>query len=492
MAQAAEPSKAQAAGAVSEALKAVASKKAPAKKAQPKKPAAKTVSKAAAKAAGKKAGPAVEKAAAPAVVPVVAPAAVSAVVANAVTTAKKAATKVKAKAATAATAKPVAKTTTKTETKAATKTRAAARPASAASGAKKAQKAVAATPVAKASYEVLAKTAAPALGHVHSADGSCCGHDHSPRPKHIYIYSPSGAVRDKAAFKRGVNRLLALGHEVEVDDDALSSHQRFAGDDATRLAAIHRAADSGADLALISRGGYGLTRILPGIKYKAVAKAIEKGTQFVGLSDFTAFQTALLAKTGAISWAGPALNADFGVEGEVDDIMLDCFEDLLCGQGEGAGWQMPKPTELANGKPALKDFYVPGGATLWGGNLAVLVSLLGTPYFPQIEGGILFIEDVGEHPYRIERMLTQLLQAGVLAKQKAIVFGQFTEFKLNAHDKGFKLQTVIDWLRLQVKRPVLQGLPFGHVSTKVLLPVGAQVSLSVEGRDALVYWGHLA
>ena len=299
-------------------------------------------------------------------------------------------------------------------------------------------------------------------------------------------------MRDKAAFKRGVNRLLALGHEVEVDDDALSSHQRFAGDDATRLAAIHRAADSGADLALISRGGYGLTRILPGIKYKAVAKAIEKGTQFVGLSDFTAFQTALLAKTGAISWAGPALNADFGVEGEVDDIMLDCFEDLLCGQGEGAGWQMPKPTELANGKPAVKDFYVPGGATLWGGNLAVLVSLLGTPYFPQIEGGILFIEDVGEHPYRIERMLTQLLQAGVLAKQKAIVFGQFTEFKLNAHDKGFKLQTVIDWLRLQVKRPVLQGLPFGHVSTKVLLPVGAQVSLSVEGRDALVYWGHLA
>ena len=87
-----------------------------------------------------------------------------------------------------------------------------------------------------------------------------------------------------------------------------------------------------------------------------------------------------------------------------------------------------------------------------------------------------------------------LMLAGspVLAKQKAIVFGQFTEFKLNAHDKGFKLQTVIDWLRLQVKRPVLQGLPFGHVSTKVLLPVGAQVSLSVEGRDALVYWGHLA
>jgi muramoyltetrapeptide carboxypeptidase len=332
--------------------------------------------------------------------------------------------------------------------------------------------------------------------HVHSADGSCCGHDHSHGGKHVYIYSPSGAVRDKAAFKRGIKQLEALGHEVEVDADALASSQRFAGDDATRLAAIHRAAASGADVALISRGGYGLTRILPGIKYKTVAKAIAGGTKFVGLSDFTAFQLAMLAQTGSVTWAGPALNADFGVDSKktgepVDDIMLDCFEDLLSGQGEGAGWQMPRIGELPNGKPQLKDFYVPGGATLWGGNLAVLVSLLGTPYFPQVDGGILFIEDVGEHPYKIERMLTQLLLTGVLQKQKAIIFGQFTDFKLTTHDKGFKLQTVIDWLRSQVKCPVLQGLPYGHVPTKVMLPVGAPVSLSVEGRDALIYWGHV-
>jgi muramoyltetrapeptide carboxypeptidase len=196
---------------------------------------------------------------------------------------------------------------------------------------------------------------------VHSADGSCCGHDHSHGGKHVYIYSPSGAVRDKAAFKRGIKQLEALGHEVEIDADALASSQRFAGDDATRLAAIHRAAASGADVALISRGGYGLTRILPGIKYKTVAKAIAGGTKFVGLSDFTAFQLAMLAQTGSVTWAGPALNADFGVDSKktgepVDDIMLDCFEDLLSGQGEGAGWQMPRIGELPNGKPQLKDF----------------------------------------------------------------------------------------------------------------------------------------
>ena len=122
--------------------------------------------------------------------------------------------------------------------------------------------------------------------HEHAACG--CGHDHGP--KHIYIYSPSSAVRDKAAFRRGVKRLQALGHEVEIDPDALAQHTRFAGDDATRLAAIHRAAASGADVALISRGGYGLTRILPGIDCAAVARAVDKGTQFVGISDFTALQ----------------------------------------------------------------------------------------------------------------------------------------------------------------------------------------------------------
>jgi len=316
---------------------------------------------------------------------------------------------------------------------------------------------------------------------------------------HLYVYSPSSAVRDKAAFRRGVRRLQALGHEVELDPAALSVHMRFAGDDATRLDAIHRAAASGADVALISRGGYGLTRILPGIAYKKVAQAIEGGTQFVGLSDFTAFQLALLAKTGAISWAGPALGEDFGVEGEPDDIMEACFDDLVQDQGEGAGWRLPLPPHRKT--PELiagSDPSTPGAghqpikhAVLWGGNLSVLVSLLGTPYWPDVKGGVLFIEDVNEHPFRIERMLTQLLHAGVLARQKAIVFGQFTGIRLAPHDKGYRLATVVDWLRGQLKVPVLTGLPFGHVPTKVLLPVGATVDLLVEGRDALMVWGHL-
>lgn len=318
--------------------------------------------------------------------------------------------------------------------------------------------------------------------------------------KHIYIYSPSGAVRDKAAFKRGIKRLQTLGHEVEVDEAALTSQQRFAGDDAIRLAAIHRAADSGADVALISRGGYGLTRLLPDIRYKKVADAIDKGMLFVGMSDFTAFQSAVLAKTGSVTWAGPALCEGFGVDGTPDDIMEACFDDLMCGQGEGTGWRQsrqtaPKDKNTIAASPddvkAEDAFYVED-AILWGGNLAVLSSLLGTPYFPDITGGILFLEDVAEHPYRVERMLTQLLYAGVLKRQKAILLGQFTEFKLTSHDRGFSMTTVTHWLRQNSKAPVLTNLPYGHVPTKVLLPVGAKTDLSVNSRDALLVWGHLS
>jgi muramoyltetrapeptide carboxypeptidase len=277
---------------------------------------------------------------------------------------------------------------------------------------------------------------------------------------HIYIYSPSSAVRDKAAFRRGVARLIALGHDVETDACALSSHMRFAGDDATRLAAIGRAAASGADIAMISRGGYGLTRLLPHLPYKALAKSIERHTRFVGLSDFTALQLALLAKTGAVTWAGPAVGEDFGAQEGPDDIMEACFDDLANGQGEGSGWRLPvrdiaalssltrkKSAQAEEEGPSLR---IPQG-TLWGGNLSVLCALVGTPYLPVVKGGILFLEDVNEHPYRIERQLTQLLHAGILGQQKAILLGAFNRYKTVPHDKGFKLQTVIDWLRSHIR-----------------------------------------
>ncbi len=304
---------------------------------------------------------------------------------------------------------------------------------------------------------------------------------------HIYIYSPSGALRDKAALRKALKRLAKLGLDVELDPDALSADQRFAGDDDTRLLAISRAAASGADIVMPTRGGYGLTRLLARLPYKAMAASIKSGSRWVGHSDFTALQMGLLAKTKAVTWAGPHAAVDFGAE-DLDDITLACFDDMAQGRGEGAGWRLPSSDlDFLPKKAVLAEH-----ATLWGGNLAVLSSLVGTPYLPIVPGGVLFLEDVAEHPYRIERMLSQLLHAGVLSQQKAIVLGSFTDFKLSAHDKGFKLQSVVDWLRSQVKTPVLTGLPFGHVPTKVCLPVGQEVTLLREGREAFLLWAHPA
>ncbi|MFO1182133.1 LD-carboxypeptidase [Ottowia sp.] len=321
---------------------------------------------------------------------------------------------------------------------------------------------------------------------------------------HIYVYSPAGAVRDRAAFRRGIKQLQALGHEVEIDLDALSSWQRFAGDDATRLAAIGRAAASRADVTLISRGGYGLTRLLPHMPWRDLARSVERGTRWVGFSDFTVLQLGLLARTpGAVTWAGPALCEGFGAadvtdaseghggatgSGGPDEIMLACFDDLVSGVGEGTGWRLRAPDVAALGP---RQGSLAGHAPLWGGNLCMVTSLLATPWWPDIKGGVLFLEEVGEHPYRIERMLLQLLHAGVLARQKAIVLGDFSDYRLGPHDRGYTLAKVIDHLRAQLKVPVLTGLPFGHTPTKVLLPVGAHVDLLVEGREALLLWGHL-
>ncbi len=324
---------------------------------------------------------------------------------------------------------------------------------------------------------------------------------------HIYIYSPSTAVQDPVAFKRGIKRLEAKGHAVELDEAVLKRHTRFAGDDATRIAAVARAAASGADMAMISRGGYGLTRILGDLPYKAITKSIERGTQWIGLSDFTALQLALMAKSGPASevstWAGPCVCEDFIVEdaSKIDEITMACFDDLIAGQAEGTGWRLPRADNAPYLNTASKkiasnpidpvtkvDIHIKN-ATLWGGNLCVLTSMVGSSFMPVPKRGILFLEDTGEHPYKIERMLTTLLNAGILSQQKAILMGQFSRIVPLNNDRGYKLQTVVEWLRTKVKCPVLTGLPMGHVPTKVCLPVGRTVELAVEGSEALIVWG---
>jgi len=293
----------------------------------------------------------------------------------------------------------------------------------------------------------------------------------------LTVFAPAGVELRGDALRRAKRRLGALGFEVTLDESVRARHQRFAGDDDTRLATLYRVADAGPSIALASRGGYGLTRLLDRIDWKRIARSVERGTRWVGYSDLTALQLGLLAHGGGRTWCGPLACDDLGREEEPDEVTLGCFTEAMSGELEAIGFR----TEAG-----LDGLDVKG--TLWGGNLAMVNSLLGTKHFPRIKGGVLFLEDVNEHPYRVERGLLQLQQAGVLDAQKAVVLGAFTDFRKSPLDRGYTLKSAIAQLRSVVKVPVVTGLPFGHVPTKVCLPVGVRVNLAIQGRDAFVGW----
>jgi muramoyltetrapeptide carboxypeptidase len=295
------------------------------------------------------------------------------------------------------------------------------------------------------------------------------------------LYSPSGVVPRGADLKLAAKRLGAAGFAVSIDESALARSQRFAGTDEVRLAALHRVARAAPSVAMASRGGYGLTRLLDGIDWKLLARSVGQGTRWVGYSDNTALQLALLAHTGASSWSGPMALDDFSrseANGGVDEVTRDCFCEAMSGELEAVGFRTEAGFDGVHAR-----------GVLWGGNLAMLSTLLGTRHWPEVKGGVLFLEDVNEHPYRVERSLLQLHQAGVLARQKAIVLGAFSGWKPTPLDRGYNMKTVVAHMRtLLPKTPVLTGLPFGHVPTKVTLPIGQRVELLVNGRDVLIGW----
>jgi muramoyltetrapeptide carboxypeptidase len=298
----------------------------------------------------------------------------------------------------------------------------------------------------------------------------------------LTLFTPAGALANGQNLKRAARRLAQLGFDVTVDADALARHQRFAGDDATRLAALHRIADVAPSIALATRGGYGMTRLLDQLDWGRIARSVEQGTRWVGYSDLTALQNGLIARhKGLAMWAGPLACDDFGrsdADGGVDEVTRDCFLEAMSGALEAVGFRAP--TAEFDGLEAR--------GRLWGGNLTVLCSLLGTPHWPKVKGGILFLEDINEHPYRVERMLLQLQQAGVIDAQAAVLLGDFSGAPRSPLDRGYGLKDAVAALRARTTTPVLTGLPFGHIRTKVCLPVGGTVELYVQGREAILGW----
>ena len=294
----------------------------------------------------------------------------------------------------------------------------------------------------------------------------------------IRLIAPSGYPHDRAAMARGVARLREAGCTLSGLEVLDRGEQRYAGSDAERAADLNALATIASlpDIVLAIRGGYGATRLLAQLHYDALRERLTgSNTLLVGYSDFTALQLALYARSGVCTFSGPMLGADFGAQ-TLSDFTWRHFWSTARSNTAQAEWTA---TPVADADAEL-DVEGP----LWGGNLAVLCSLVGTPYFPAIDGGILFVEDVGEPPFRIERLLYQLHLSGVLGRQRALLLGDFSQCRSSDYDNGYGLADSFAQIRRAAGLPVIGGLPLGHEPDKFTLPFGAPARLRVTGGKA--------
>jgi len=301
-------------------------------------------------------------------------------------------------------------------------------------------------------------------------------------PKTIYCFAPSGRLMNPLDTQKGVAFLEQQGFKVLNTEIFSRQFQRFAGSAQERADEINSFEEKvdqlGPLIALATRGGFGLNQIMHLIDWQKLSRAVEKGLRIVGHSDVTALHLGLLSSTGATSYAGPMLNFDFARSNIhssdytysqfVDTVIHQVFEiDVLSSQKF-----IDQPRLIEN-------------AMIWGGNLSLVQNLVGTPYFPEnIEQGILFLEDVNEHPYRVERMLWQLLDAGILGSQQAVICGDFSDYRLTELDQGYDLDVALSNIQQELisrghKTLILTGLPFGHTPKKVTIEVGSLVDLKI-------------
>lgn len=299
----------------------------------------------------------------------------------------------------------------------------------------------------------------------------------------LVMFSPSGALVDETLLDRACNHLTNQhGFNVIEMPEARQRIQRFAGDEATRMASIENAfAMNTPSLLMATRGGYGLSRLLPLLNFPELAALLNANEHLLcGHSDITSLQLALLnaGAQPATLLHGPMACFDFGAEQGADPLTLEHFLRAVEKQAVNIEW----PVECFGLDTQKQTIAIEG--PVWGGNLTLLCSLLGTPWLPSVPGGILVLEDVNEPAYKIERMLLQLLQAGVLAQQKAVVLGNFCEPKPGAHDNGYSLRSAAEFVQGQLgcqqkHVPVLLNFPFGHCTPKACWFQGGQGTLTL-------------
>lgn len=290
------------------------------------------------------------------------------------------------------------------------------------------------------------------------------------------LITPASAVT-RQAFEKAVANLEALGFNVRYTDNMSVRKGFLAGTDTQRLDDLHRMFED-PDIAgvVCARGGYGSGRLLPDINYDLI-KANPK--VLIGYSDITALLYGIHQKTGLVCFHGPVGASEYS------EFTEKGFEQVLM-KGKSPKFEVPKTWQGMTDSAYQTLPLVPGLAkgALVGGNLSLMCSLMGTPYDIDFNDKIVFIEEVGESPYRVDRMLTQLLNSGKLAKAKGIAMGVFNNCETKPDDPDFALSTSLENVLIdrfaQLKIPILYGLPIGHINDNATLPFGVPAELDVE------------
>jgi muramoyltetrapeptide carboxypeptidase len=304
------------------------------------------------------------------------------------------------------------------------------------------------------------------------------------RPSHlnfgdtIGVAAPASPPPDPKSIDRGVAVLEGLGFKVRIASHARRRCGFLAGSDRERAGDLMKFfLDRKVKAIICVRGGYGTGRLLSLLDYEAI-RAHPK--IFVGYSDVTALHCALRSRSRLVSFHGPMVGADFAEPGQPEFTVRSFLRTVT---------QPTPPGSICQGYSGKTVKIMRRGRAigpLVGGNLSLLCASLGTPFQPPFRKNILCLEDTGEAPYRIDRMLTQLLQAGLLQQVAGIAIGIHRNCQDPNAAGGEYRQTLEDVLRerlLPLKVPVVTGLPFGHVRCNATLPLGAQATLDADHGD---------
>ena len=291
-----------------------------------------------------------------------------------------------------------------------------------------------------------------------------------PKPLHkratTGIISPASPQRDPARLESGIAFLESKGYVIKLADNALKSTAGYlAGSDEERIADIESMfLDDSIDAIFCARGGYGTTRILSQLNYELLRS---NPKIFVGFSDTTALQSAIFSKTGLITFSGAMPSVDFA--DEVDQFTEQSFFSVLTDDVSGKSLQVD-----------TLNLYHEGNAEgrLICGNLCLLATLCGSPFFPPMKDSILMIEDIGEEEYRIDRYLSQLELSGHLDATNGILIGDFTPPSnpvATVPQRSYK-EIFLDYAKRSGK-PTMGDFAYGHIKRKLTLPFGIRISI---------------